>query len=55
MQYERDADDEFQPASTLKLLVGSVALEKLGSTYRFTTSLERVGAGLGLRAGGEPL
>lgn len=53
--YERSADDEFQPASTLKLLVGSVALERLGTAYRFTTRLERRGDGLVLRAGGDPL
>lgn len=28
--YSRSGDDEFQPASTLKLLVGSAAIEKLG-------------------------
>jgi D-alanyl-D-alanine carboxypeptidase/D-alanyl-D-alanine-endopeptidase (penicillin-binding protein 4) len=53
--YDRNASDEFQPASTLKLLVGSVALEKLGAAYRFTTKLERTGDALVLRAGGDPL
>jgi D-alanyl-D-alanine carboxypeptidase/D-alanyl-D-alanine-endopeptidase (penicillin-binding protein 4) len=53
--FDRNASDEFQPASTLKLLVGSVALEKLGPTYRFTTKLERTGDALVLRAGGDPL
>ncbi len=53
--YERNAGDEFQPASTLKLLVGSVALDKLGTAYRFTTRLERTPEGLVLRAGGDPL
>ena len=38
--YARDANDEFQPASTLKLLVGSAALERLGPDYRFGTSAE---------------
>jgi len=35
--YERNAGDAFQPASTLKLLVGSAALEKLGPDFSFTT------------------
>ncbi len=38
--YARNADDEFQPASTLKLLVGSVALETLRPTFRFQTELD---------------
>jgi D-alanyl-D-alanine carboxypeptidase/D-alanyl-D-alanine-endopeptidase (penicillin-binding protein 4) len=36
--YARGADDAFAPASTLKLLVGSVALERLGPDYRFATA-----------------
>ena len=52
--YERGADDEFQPASTLKLLVGSVALERIGTAHRFSTRLERSGEALVLRAGGDP-
>jgi D-alanyl-D-alanine carboxypeptidase/D-alanyl-D-alanine-endopeptidase (penicillin-binding protein 4) len=35
--YARNADDAFQPASTLKLVVGSAALDKLGPGFRFTT------------------
>jgi serine-type D-Ala-D-Ala carboxypeptidase/endopeptidase (penicillin-binding protein 4) len=35
--YARQADDEFMPASTLKLLVGSVALARLGTEFRFHT------------------
>jgi len=38
--YARNADDEFQPASTLKLLVGSAALERLGPAFRFRTELD---------------
>jgi D-alanyl-D-alanine carboxypeptidase/D-alanyl-D-alanine-endopeptidase (penicillin-binding protein 4) len=63
--YARNADDEFQPASTLKLLVGSVALERLGPAYRFRTRLEALDSeprataphapALLLRAGGDPL
>ena len=35
--YERNQDDAFQPASTLKLVVGSAALDKLGPAFRFRT------------------
>ncbi|HEX3466662.1 MAG TPA: D-alanyl-D-alanine carboxypeptidase/D-alanyl-D-alanine-endopeptidase [Candidatus Elarobacter sp.] len=35
--YERNQDDAFQPASTLKLVVGSAALDKLGPAFRFHT------------------
>jgi len=66
--YARNVDDEFQPASTLKLLVGSVALEKLGPGYRFETSAYERSHGAGpvsvvnqrligdlvLRGGGDP-
>ena len=59
--YDHAADSEFQPASTLKLLVGSAALEKLGSAYRFRTELadlDRDGAPIAgafiLVAGGDP-
>ncbi len=53
--YEHNATDEFQPASTLKLLVGSVALDDLGTAYRFRTVLEQSGDRLILRPGGDPL
>jgi serine-type D-Ala-D-Ala carboxypeptidase/endopeptidase (penicillin-binding protein 4) len=35
--YARNPDDAFQPASTLKLLVGSAALDRLGPGFRFRT------------------
>ncbi len=35
--YDRGADETIQPASTFKLLVGSVALETLGPAFRFHT------------------
>jgi D-alanyl-D-alanine carboxypeptidase/D-alanyl-D-alanine-endopeptidase (penicillin-binding protein 4) len=52
--YARNADDEFQPASTFKLLVGSAALEKLGEDYRFrtTASLARIADLPGIAHGG---
>ena len=37
--YERNGDDAFQPASTAKLLVGSVALDRLGPGFRFRTDV----------------
>jgi D-alanyl-D-alanine carboxypeptidase/D-alanyl-D-alanine-endopeptidase (penicillin-binding protein 4) len=60
--YQRNADDLFEPASTIKLLVGSVALEKLGPGFRFHTDavittpiVGGVVAGqLVVRAGGDP-
>jgi len=60
--YERNADDAFQPASSLKLLVGSAALERLGPDYRFRTTLVANGpvkdgilqGQLILRAGNDP-
>jgi D-alanyl-D-alanine carboxypeptidase/D-alanyl-D-alanine-endopeptidase (penicillin-binding protein 4) len=56
----RNADQAFQTASTLKLLTGSAALERLGPDYRFATTLLRAplpGGGdvLILHGGGDPL
>jgi serine-type D-Ala-D-Ala carboxypeptidase/endopeptidase (penicillin-binding protein 4) len=54
--YEHGAGDTIQPASTMKLLVGSVALERLGPAYRFATVLTRGdGDTLILHGGGDPL
>ena len=59
--YARNADQVFQSASTLKLVTGSAALERLGPDYRFTTELTRAplagggGDALTLRGGGDPL
>ena len=55
--YARDADDELQTASSLKLLVGSVALERLGPAFRFHTSVayDPARAAVVLRGGGDPL
>jgi serine-type D-Ala-D-Ala carboxypeptidase/endopeptidase (penicillin-binding protein 4) len=60
--FARNPGDAFQPASTLKLLVGSAALERLGPDFRFMTNaaLAHAGATGGdfdvavLRAGGDP-
>ncbi len=60
--YRRNPDDAFQPASTLKLLVGSVALDVLGPSFRFHTALLATGTrdggtlngALVLRGGGDP-
>jgi D-alanyl-D-alanine carboxypeptidase/D-alanyl-D-alanine-endopeptidase (penicillin-binding protein 4) len=64
--YAHDPDATIQPASTFKLLVGSVALDRLGPGFRFRTTLGRVPAvappggvagpeGLVLHGGGDPL
>jgi D-alanyl-D-alanine carboxypeptidase/D-alanyl-D-alanine-endopeptidase (penicillin-binding protein 4) len=54
--YDRGAANTIQPASTMKLLVGSVALERLGPGYRFATVLTRGdGDALVLHGGGDPL
>lgn len=51
--YARDADDAFQPASTLKLLVASTALATLGPAYRERTTLSWRAPLLTLRVGGD--
>ena len=43
--YARNADDEFQPASTFKVVVGSAALDRLGEDYRFRTTAAFARAG----------
>jgi D-alanyl-D-alanine carboxypeptidase/D-alanyl-D-alanine-endopeptidase (penicillin-binding protein 4) len=35
--YSRSADEEFMPASNFKLLVGSAALQRLGTNFAYTT------------------
>jgi D-alanyl-D-alanine carboxypeptidase/D-alanyl-D-alanine-endopeptidase (penicillin-binding protein 4) len=40
--YDRNSTVEFQPASTLKLVAGSSALEKLGPAFRFRTTLDHL-------------
>jgi D-alanyl-D-alanine carboxypeptidase/D-alanyl-D-alanine-endopeptidase (penicillin-binding protein 4) len=42
--YQRNADEYFVPASNMKLLTTALALAKLGSAYRFRTTVETRGA-----------
>jgi len=53
--YERNAGDEFTPASTFKLLAGSAAMTLLGPQFSFVTDVEASGGDLVLRGGGDPL
>ncbi|HEX3550218.1 MAG TPA: D-alanyl-D-alanine carboxypeptidase/D-alanyl-D-alanine-endopeptidase [Candidatus Elarobacter sp.] len=59
--YARGADDAFVPASTLKLLAGSAALDVLGPGFRFRTAAFAVADASGgppdvvLRGGGDAL
>ncbi len=41
--YARNADDDFVPASTLKLIVGSAALSRLGPSFTFMTDVDATG------------
>ena len=60
--YERNPDEDFQPASTFKLLVGSASLDRLGPDFRFHTDVVANGpvesgtlqGQLVLRGGGDP-
>jgi D-alanyl-D-alanine carboxypeptidase/D-alanyl-D-alanine-endopeptidase (penicillin-binding protein 4) len=58
--YARNADQAFAPASTLKLVTGGTALDRLGPDYHFATQLARAplsggGDELILHGGGDPL
>lgn len=61
--YEHNADDDFTPASTLKLVTGATALQQLGRDFRFHTAILAgavpengvVSGDLILRGGGDPL
>ena len=61
--YARLADDDFQPASNLKLLTGSAALARLGPAFTLRTTLESaapiaggvLAGDLTLRGGGDAL
>ncbi|MGA8535616.1 MAG: D-alanyl-D-alanine carboxypeptidase/D-alanyl-D-alanine-endopeptidase [Candidatus Tumulicola sp.] len=41
--YARNADDDFVPASTLKLVAGSAALSRLGPAFAFATDVDAAG------------
>ncbi|MBC5815109.1 MAG: D-alanyl-D-alanine carboxypeptidase/D-alanyl-D-alanine-endopeptidase [Candidatus Eremiobacteraeota bacterium] len=53
--YNRNADDEFMPASNFKLLVGSAALAKLGPSFTLKTTIAGDGKNIYLRGGGDVL
>jgi D-alanyl-D-alanine carboxypeptidase/D-alanyl-D-alanine-endopeptidase (penicillin-binding protein 4) len=53
--YARNANDAFIPASTMKLIVGSAALDILGDAFNFTTTLSTDGTNLYLVGGGDSL
>lgn len=61
--YSQNADQEFMPASNFKLLVGSVALARLGPAFHYTTSVAAdapaasgvVHGNIYLRGGGDAL
>jgi D-alanyl-D-alanine carboxypeptidase/D-alanyl-D-alanine-endopeptidase (penicillin-binding protein 4) len=42
--YARNADDDFVPASTFKLIAGSMALAQLGPAFTFTTDVDAAGS-----------
>jgi D-alanyl-D-alanine carboxypeptidase/D-alanyl-D-alanine-endopeptidase (penicillin-binding protein 4) len=42
--YARGADDDFVPASTFKLIVGSAALARLGRSFTFATEVDAAGS-----------
>src|SRR5579862_1798669 len=53
--YSRNPNDAFLPASTMKLIAGSAALDILGDNFTFTTTLETDGKDLYLVGGGDSL
>jgi D-alanyl-D-alanine carboxypeptidase/D-alanyl-D-alanine-endopeptidase (penicillin-binding protein 4) len=53
--YARDPDAAMIPASTLKLVIGSAALDDLGTAFSFTTTLATDGTTLFLQGSGDPL
>ncbi|HUN29661.1 MAG TPA: D-alanyl-D-alanine carboxypeptidase, partial [Alphaproteobacteria bacterium] len=55
MLYQRDPDAAMVPASTLKLVIGSAALDELGTAFSFATTLAADGSTLYLRGSGDPL
>jgi D-alanyl-D-alanine carboxypeptidase/D-alanyl-D-alanine-endopeptidase (penicillin-binding protein 4) len=53
--YARDAEGDFIPASTMKLIVGSAALDELGTAFSFVTTVATDGTSLYVRGGGDVL
>ncbi len=53
--YQRDPDAAMVPASNLKLVVGSAALDLLGPAFSFTTTLASDGSTLYIHGSGDPL
>src|SRR6185312_8682308 len=53
--YSRNPNAAFIPASTMKLIVGSAALDILGDTFSFTTTISTDGNNLYLIGGGDSL
>jgi D-alanyl-D-alanine carboxypeptidase/D-alanyl-D-alanine-endopeptidase (penicillin-binding protein 4) len=53
--YAKAADEEFQPASTLKLIVGSAALDRLGPAFHPVTSVALGPTSIDVNPGGDPL
>lgn len=53
--YARNASDAFIPASTMKLIVGSAALDILDEAFNFTTTVTTDGSNLYLVGGGDTL
>ena len=53
--YDRNAGDAMVPASAIKLIVGSAALDRLGTGFTFTNAFTTDGNDLYLVGGGDPL
>lgn len=52
--FDKGSDKPQTPASTIKLVTGAVALSKLGTQFRFSTSVTQVDSKLYLVGGGDP-
>nr|WP_086940614.1 D-alanyl-D-alanine carboxypeptidase/D-alanyl-D-alanine-endopeptidase [Thaumasiovibrio occultus] len=52
--YKRNTDDWLQPASTQKLLTALVAKQRLGSSFRYTTSIHQDDRGAVINFSGDP-
>jgi len=52
--YSANKDKAFNPASTMKMLVATMALEELGPAYKFSTYVKKSGSDLCLVGQGDP-